>query len=95
MNCPTQRKRVDLELPQGISFIIMCFDFASTIPLIRTVLTLNTPTTLSHSVPLFGCHSSSFERALARLSTRSRTSRAECSVPVSPQVNGGLELVNG
>lgn len=94
MNCPTQREHVDLELPQGISFI-MCFDLASTISPIRTVLMLNTPTILSHSVPLFGCHPSSCERALARLSTRSRTSRAEYSVPVSPQVNGGLALVNG
>lgn len=61
----------------------------------HTVLTLNTPTILSHSVPLFGYHPSSFERALARRSTRSRTSKAEYSVPVSPQINRALALLNG
>jgi len=62
---------------------------------IITVFTVNTPTTLSHSVPAFGCQSNSFDNALARYSMRSLTSSAEYSVPVRPHVNGGLESLRG
>ena len=60
-----------------------------------TVLTLNTPITLSHSVPLFGRMSSSLDNDLARLSTRLHTSAVEYSSPVSPQVNGAFERFIG
>ena len=62
---------------------------------IRTVLTLNTPTTLSHSVPSFGLQLSSFANALASLSTRSLTSTAEYPNPVSPHVKGCLAWWRG
>ena len=60
-----------------------------------TVFTVNTPITLSHAVPEFGCQLSSLDNALARWLTRSRTSTAEYSAPVMPQVNGGLESCIG
>ena len=59
------------------------------------MLTVNTPITLSHSVPEFGCQLSSLDNALARLLTRSRTSTAEYSMPVRPQVKGGLDFCIG
>ena len=62
---------------------------------IHTVLTLNTPSTLSHSVPSFGLQPSSFDNALASLSTRSLTSRAEYPNPVSPHVKGCLAWWRG
>ena len=63
--------------------------------LIHTVLTLNIPITLSHSVPSLGLQPSSFDNALANLSTRSRTSRAGYPNPVKPHVKGGLAWWRG
>ena len=60
-----------------------------------TVLTLNIPITLSHSDPSLGLQPSSFESALASLSTRSRTSSAEYPNPVRPQVNGCIAWLRG
>ena len=56
-----------------------------------TVLTEKTPMTLSHSVPSFGFHPSSFASPRARKSTRSFTSRAEYSFPEIPHVKGANE----
>ena len=64
---------------------------SATSSITHTVLTLNTPTTLSRSVPVFGTKPSSFDNVLAKLSTRVRTSVMKYSAPVNPQVNGGLD----
>ena len=61
----------------------------------QTVLRLNTPMTLSHSVPLLGCQPNSLDIPLASFSTRSRTSSAEYSAPLSPHVKGGLAWCSG
>ena len=47
--------------------------------------------TLSHSVPLFGSHPSSLERALAKCSTRPTISSAVYVLPDNPQVKGFFE----
>ncbi len=61
----------------------------------HTVLTLNTHTALSHSVPALGLKPSSFDNDLASLSTRSRNSTIEYSAPESPHVKGALERFIG
>lgn len=61
----------------------------------HTVLSANMPMTLSHSVPLFGCHPNSFARARARCSTLSTISTAEYVIPEIPHVKGFLESLFG
>ena len=81
---------------QGINLMSQSTINSRTVIMLRsnysdpTVLRLKTPITLSHSVPWLGIHPSSFDKPLARFATLSRTCRAEYSMPLSPQVNGGL-----
>ena len=56
-----------------------------------TVLCVKTPITLSHSLPRLGFQSSSCASDLDNASTRWPMSVAGYSLPLRPQVNGGLE----
>src|ERR1700709_51041 len=62
---------------------------------LHTVFSANIPITLSHSVPLFGCHPNSLERACDRCSTLSTISTAAYVFPERPHVNGFLDLFSG
>jgi hypothetical protein len=61
----------------------------------RTVFSANIPMTLSHSVPLFGCHPNSLDRARARCPTLSAISTAVYVLPEMPHVKGFFDCLRG